>query len=72
VRSVLLGAVAAHDAPANLADRPLESVFEATVEAFAAALAAEAEQPLPEAPSAVVEQRIAALSAALVRGQEVA
>jgi hypothetical protein len=67
VRSVLLGAVAAHEAPAQLAERPLEPVFEATVEAFASALVAEAEQPVQEPPSAVVEQRIAALHAALAR-----
>jgi small GTP-binding protein len=65
VRAVLMGAVASHDAPAHMLERPLERVLEAAVEAFAAALVAEAEQPIAEAPSAALELRAAALREAL-------
>jgi GTP-binding protein EngB required for normal cell division len=61
VRAVLMGAVASHDAPAHLLERPLDRVLEAAIEAFAAALVAEAEQPEDEAPSAALEHRTAAL-----------
>ena len=65
VRAVLMGAGAAHDAPAQLLERPLDRVLEAAIDAFAAALLVEAEQPIPPAPSAALELRAAALSAAL-------
>jgi cellulose synthase operon protein C len=65
VRAVLMGAAASHDAPAHLLERPLDRVLEAAVEAFAAALMAEAEQPVAEAPSAALELRAQALKAAL-------
>jgi hypothetical protein len=61
VRAVLMGAVASHDAPAYLLERPLDRVIEAAVEAFAAALVAEAEQPEVEVPSAALELRAAGL-----------
>jgi cellulose synthase operon protein C len=61
VRAVLMGAVASHDAPAHLLEKPLDRVLEAAVEAFAAALLAEAEQPEVEAPSAALELRAGAL-----------
>ncbi len=61
VRAVLMGAVASHDAPAHLLERPLDRVLEAAVEAFAAALVTEAEQPDLSAPSAALELRTAAL-----------
>jgi GTP-binding protein EngB required for normal cell division len=64
VRAVLMGAVASHDAPAHLLERPLDRVLEAAVEAFAVALVTEAEQPAVEAPSAALELRTAALSEA--------
>ncbi len=56
-----MGAVASHDAPAHLLERPLDRVIEAAAEAFAAALVAEAEQPDVEAPSAALELRAMAL-----------
>jgi GTP-binding protein EngB required for normal cell division len=65
VRAVLMGAVASHDAPAHLVDRPLDRVIEAALEAFAVALVAEAEQPAGDAPSAALEMRAAALRDAL-------
>jgi GTP-binding protein EngB required for normal cell division len=65
VRAVLLGAVAAHEAPAGLAEQPLEPIFEAAAEAFAAALTADADQPIAEAPSGPAELRAAALAQAL-------
>ncbi len=61
VRAVLMGAVASHDAPAHLLERPLDRVIEAAVEAFAAALVTEAEQPDLEAPGAALELRAMAL-----------
>jgi cellulose synthase operon protein C len=61
VRAVLMGAVASHDAPAHLLERPLDRVIEAAVEAFSAALVAEAEQPDVDAPSAALELRAMAL-----------
>ncbi len=61
VRAVLMGAVASHDAPAHLLERPLDRVIEAAVEAFAAALVTEAEQPDVEAPTAALELRAMAL-----------
>lgn len=61
VRAVLMGAVASHDAPAHLLERPLDRVIEAAVEAFAAALVAEAEQPALASPSAALELRACAL-----------
>lgn len=65
VRAVLMGAVASHDAPAHLLESALDRVIEAAVEAFAAGLVAEAEAPLPDAPSAALELRAAALRDAL-------
>jgi GTP-binding protein EngB required for normal cell division len=65
VRAVLMGAVASHDAPAHLLERPLDRVLEAAVEAFAAGLSAEAEEPAAEAPSTALEHRAAALWEAL-------
>lgn len=67
VRAVLMGAVAAHDAPAEILDQPLDRVIEAASEAFAAALLAEAEQVIPDAPSAALELRAAALREVLAR-----
>src|SRR6185437_43479 len=61
VRAVLMGAVASHDAPAHMLERPLDRVIEAAVEAFAAALVVEAEQPEEEAASAALEVRAMAL-----------
>jgi GTP-binding protein EngB required for normal cell division len=61
VRAVLMGAVASHDAPAHLLESSLDRVLEAAVEAFAAALATEAEQTELEAPSAALERRAFAL-----------
>jgi hypothetical protein len=61
VRAVLMGAVASHDAPAHLLDSSLDRVLEAAIEAFAAALATEAEQPDAEPPSAALERRASAL-----------
>lgn len=65
VRAVLMGAVASHDAPAHLLERPLDRVLEVVVEAYAAALQVEAEQPAIEAPSAAIELRAEALREAL-------
>ncbi|APR77122.1 Putative ATP /GTP binding protein [Minicystis rosea] len=65
VRAVLMGAVASHDAPAHLIDRPLDRVIEAALEAFAAALVAEADAPASEGPSAALELRASALRDAL-------
>ncbi|MEO5729124.1 MAG: dynamin family protein [Byssovorax sp.] len=65
VRAVLMGAAAAHDAPAALVERPLDRILEAVVEAFAAALLAASEEPVSEAASAALELRAEALSAAL-------
>jgi GTP-binding protein EngB required for normal cell division len=68
VRAVLMGAVASHDAPAHLLERPLDRVLEAAIEAFAAALVAEAEQPAVESPSAALELRALALRDAFAAG----
>ena len=68
VRAVLMGAVASHDAPAHLLERPLDRVLEAAAEAFAAALLVEAEEPEAEAPFAALELRAAALAEAFVAG----
>ncbi|XYI03148.1 dynamin family protein [Sorangium sp. So ce1128] len=65
VRAVLMGMVAVHDAPDELAARPIEGVVEAAIDAFAMALSAEAEVPVPPPASAAVEQRAQALRAAL-------
>jgi len=65
VRAVLMGAAAAHDAPAALVERPLDRILEAVVEAFAAALLAASEEPVSEAASAALELRAEALDAAL-------
>ena len=64
VRAVLMGAVASHDAPAHLLERPLDRVIEAAVEAFAAALITEASHPDVEAPTAALELRAMALQEA--------
>ncbi|WP_437593848.1 dynamin family protein [Sorangium sp. So ce1000] len=64
VRAVLMGMVAVHDAPDELAARPIEGVVEAAIDAFAMALSAEAEAPLPPPASAAVELRAQALRAA--------
>jgi hypothetical protein len=61
VRAVLMGAVASHDAPSHLLEGPLDRVLEAAVEAFAAALLAEVDQPEVEAPSAALELRASML-----------
>lgn len=66
VRAVLMGAVAAHEAPAQLLERSLVRILEATIEAFAAALMVEAEQPEIEAPPAALELRTAALRDAFI------
>ncbi len=68
VRAVLMGAVASHDAPAHLLERPLDRVLEAAAEAFAAALLVEAQEPEADAPFAALELRAAALAAAFVPG----
>jgi cellulose synthase operon protein C len=60
-----MGAAAAHDAPAHLLESPLDRVLEAAIEAFAAALLVEAEEPIAEAPSAALELRAQALKDAL-------
>ncbi len=65
VRAVLMGAAAAHAAPAELAERPLDRILEAVVEAFAAALLAASEEPVHEAASAALELRAEALDVAL-------
>lgn len=65
VRAVLMGAVASHEAPAHLLERSLDRVLEAAVEAYAAGLAAEAEQPVAEPPSAELEARVGALLEAM-------
>ncbi|WP_437627354.1 dynamin family protein [Sorangium sp. So ce1151] len=65
VRAVLMGMVAVHDAPDELAARSIEGVVEAAIDAFAMALSAEAEVPVPPPASAAVEQRAQALRAAL-------
>ncbi len=62
---VLMGMVAVHDAPDELAARPIEGVVEAAIDAFAMALSAEAEAPVPPPASAAVEPRAQALRAAL-------
>jgi small GTP-binding protein len=64
VRAVLMGAVASHDAPAHLLERPLDRVIEAAAEAFASALLVAAEEPEAEAPFAALELRAAALAEA--------
>ncbi|MDC0681860.1 dynamin family protein [Sorangium atrum] len=64
VRAVLMGMVAVHDAPDELAARPIEGVVEAAIDAFAMALSAEAEAPVPPPASAAVELRAQALRAA--------
>ena len=64
VRAVLMGMVAVHDAPAELVERSIEGVVEAAIDAFAMALSAEAEEPIPPPPSAAVAQRADALRAA--------
>ncbi|WP_437282524.1 dynamin family protein [Sorangium sp. So ce375] len=64
VRAVLMGMVAVHDAPQELAARPIEGVVEAAIDAFAMALSAEAEAPVPPPASAAVELRAQALRAA--------
>jgi hypothetical protein len=61
VRAVLMGAVASQDAPAHLLEGPLSRVLEAAVEAFAAALSAEASQREVEEPAAALELRALAL-----------
>ena len=64
VRAVLMGMVAVHDAPDELVERPIEGVIEAAIDAFAMALSAEAEEPIPPPPSAAVALRADALRAA--------
>ncbi|WP_437728675.1 dynamin family protein [Sorangium sp. So ce861] len=64
VRAVLMGMVAVHDAPDELAARSIEGVVEAAIDAFAMALSAEAEAPVPPAASAAIELRAHALRAA--------
>ncbi|WP_437878646.1 dynamin family protein [Sorangium sp. So ce513] len=64
VRAVLMGMVAVHDAPDELAARPIEGVIEAAIDAFAMALTADAEAPVPPPASAAIEQRALALRAA--------
>ncbi|WP_437300674.1 dynamin family protein [Sorangium sp. So ce426] len=64
VRAVLMGMVAVHDAPDELAARPIEGVVEAAIDAFAMALSAEAEAPVPPPASAAIELRAQALRAA--------
>ncbi|WP_437785944.1 dynamin family protein [Sorangium sp. So ce1097] len=64
VRAVLMGMVAVHDAPDELAARSIEGVIEAAIDAFAMALTAEAEAPAPPPASAAIEQRALALRAA--------
>lgn len=65
VRSVLMGAAAASPSIVDLAERPMDRVMEAAVEAFAAALSSEATVQVVSSPSAVVEQRAQAISHAL-------
>ncbi|WP_437581077.1 dynamin family protein [Sorangium sp. So ce887] len=64
VRAVVMGMVAVHDAPDELAARSIEGVVEAAIDAFAMALSAEAEAPVPPPASAAVELRAQALRAA--------
>ncbi|WP_437737837.1 dynamin family protein [Sorangium sp. So ce1335] len=64
VRAVLMGMVAVHDAPDELAARSIEGVIEAAIDAFAMALTAEAEAPVPPPASAAIEQRALALRGA--------
>jgi hypothetical protein len=59
-----MGMVAVHDAPAELVERSIEGVVEAAIDAFAMALSAEAEEPIPPPPSATVALRADALRAA--------
>ena len=65
VRAVLMGAVAAVEVPADLADRPLDRIVMAAIDALASALVAEAVQPPPPTPAAAIEQRLDALRSAL-------
>ncbi len=58
-------ALAATGAIADLAERPIDRVMEAAVEAFAAALESEASVQAGHAPSAVVELRAQAVAEAL-------
>src|SRR5262249_2562057 len=67
VRAVLLGAVASHEAPAHLLDKPLARVLDACIEAFAASLVVEADQIALDLPSAAIEMRAAAVRDALAR-----
>ncbi|WP_437682863.1 dynamin family protein [Sorangium sp. So ce131] len=64
VRAVLMGMVAVHEAPDELAARSIAGVVEAAIDAFAMALSAEAEAPVPAPASAAVEQRALGLRAA--------
>jgi small GTP-binding protein len=66
VRSVLMGAAAAHAAIGDLMERPLDRIIEAAVEAYAAALASEAAAQQIPPPSAALSQRARAVSEALV------
>ncbi|MFO0758185.1 MAG: dynamin family protein [Byssovorax sp.] len=72
VRAVLMGAAASQDTPASLLDRPLDRVIEAAIDAYAAALMAEAEQPIPDSPFAALELRAAALQEALPQAPSLA
>jgi GTP-binding protein EngB required for normal cell division len=67
VRAVLMGAIAAFESPAERVDRPMGRVLEAAVEAFAGALATEADVGRPAAPFAAVEQRAAMVRDAFSR-----
>ncbi|MCC6552149.1 MAG: dynamin family protein [Polyangiaceae bacterium] len=64
VRAVLMGMVAVHDAPAELVERSIAGVIEAAIDAYAMALSAEAEEPIPPPESATVALRAEALRAA--------
>lgn len=65
VRSVLMGAVAVHPAPAELADQAIDGVIEAAIDAFGIALLGAAEEPVPSPPGAALELRAEAVRAAL-------
>jgi GTP-binding protein EngB required for normal cell division len=65
IDAVLAGAVASHDAPADVVRCASEPVFAATVKAYAKALLAEADAPMPAAPSVALGRRIEAVRAAL-------
>jgi len=68
VRGVLMGMVAVHQVPAELVQQSIEGVIEAAIDAFAMALLAEAEQPVPPPPGAALELRAEAMRTALAEG----